>query len=110
MEIEHILAYISALVDVRGFMRIDKKRGLYRISFNITEQDLDYWQKVIELLSSIGIEVKIYPKCLDKGRLKGKHREYQVYIGRKEQVRKLLDMIKDYSLRKDEYIEILNNI
>lgn len=106
---EWLLAYLAAIIDSKGFVE-KTKNYQYRITFNITEKDLEYWEKVIELLKEIGIEAKRYPKNLEEGRKKGKLREYQIYIGRKDQVVKLLDMIKDYSLKKEFYEKFIEEI
>jgi len=109
MNKEIILTYLAAIIDSRGFVDITRNHQ-YRVFFNITEKDLEYWEKVVELFEEIGIEAKRYPKNLEDGRKKGRLREYQIYIGRKEQVVKLLDMIKDYSLKKEYYEKIIEKL
>lgn len=95
---ENNAKYLAGVFDVRGFIGLRPETYHYYIFFNFTEKELKLWEKIKKDIENFAW-VKIYR--LRRGN------EYQLYIGRKNNIRKFLQTILPFSKRKEEIITFL---
>jgi len=100
--------YLAGVFDTKGFINKNlkpdgKRRTKFNISFNFTDKQKELFEKIACMLDYLGIKCKIY----ETGRTKGKKKEYQLYITKREHARMFLSKIHNYSLRREEIMKAL---
>lgn len=96
------ISYLAGIFDVRGFINYRPENYVINISFNFYSTEKKLWNDIKNILEEF-INVKIYQSKIRK-------KEFQLYIGKKNNVYTFLYTIFPYSLRKDEISTILSKL
>jgi hypothetical protein len=91
------VCYLAGVFDVRGFIKLHKPTYHYAIYFNVYQTEIKLWKKIMNIIKSLPCHCKLYHS--------NKRKEYQLWIGRKNNIMFFIEMILPYSNRKKELIE-----
>jgi DNA-binding transcriptional regulator WhiA len=99
---EILKSYLAGVFDARGFIRFQPENYHYSVFFNFTEKDSEIWKEIQKIVEEFAIS-KIYKS-------KKRKKEYQLYIGKKKNIKNFLMAVLPYSKRKEEILAMLKII
>jgi len=95
--------YLAGFFDSRGFLKFDKEHCCYAVFFNISEQKL-LLLKEVKTMIGFGKIYGVRPK------IKGRQKEYSLWIGGKDKSLAFLRRILPYSKRSNEIMEFIEKV